>query len=185
MATIDRLSGGRFSFGVGAGWMEEEFEAIQAPPFAARGRVSDEIIGACRILWPAEKQGRDAAEIGLALWSNLYDERKPEAKLDGKRHLLTGGAIIDDIGNLAEIGVRQRLAELPTPGSRGIAGGDAAFCRGGDAKSRKPERMMRASGRDPGARKRRPSTSGYRPNHRRPRMRTKRSRGRIEKQTTA
>jgi probable F420-dependent oxidoreductase len=40
-ATIDVLSEGRFTLGVGVGWMKEEFEALNAP-FKARGRVSDE-----------------------------------------------------------------------------------------------------------------------------------------------
>jgi probable F420-dependent oxidoreductase len=40
-ATIDVLSEGRFTLGVGAGWMKEEFDALSAP-FTRRGRVSDE-----------------------------------------------------------------------------------------------------------------------------------------------
>jgi probable F420-dependent oxidoreductase len=40
-ATIDVLSEGRFTLGVGVGWMQEEFEALNAP-FAERGRVADE-----------------------------------------------------------------------------------------------------------------------------------------------
>jgi len=40
-ATIDVLSEGRFTLGVGIGWMKEEFEALNAS-FAERGRVSDE-----------------------------------------------------------------------------------------------------------------------------------------------
>jgi probable F420-dependent oxidoreductase len=40
-ATIDVLSEGRFTLGVGVGWMKEEFDALNAP-FATRGRVSDE-----------------------------------------------------------------------------------------------------------------------------------------------
>jgi probable F420-dependent oxidoreductase len=40
-ATIDVLSEGRFTLGVGVGWMREEFDALNAP-FAERGRVSDE-----------------------------------------------------------------------------------------------------------------------------------------------
>ena len=59
VSTIDNLSGGRFTFGVGAGWMEEEFKAIQAPPFAARGRVTDEIIEACRVLWRDDAPAHD------------------------------------------------------------------------------------------------------------------------------
>jgi len=40
-ATIDVLSEGRFTLGVGVGWMNEEFDALNAP-FAERGRLSDE-----------------------------------------------------------------------------------------------------------------------------------------------
>jgi probable F420-dependent oxidoreductase len=40
-ATIDMLSEGRFTLGVGVGWMKEEFDALNAP-FVERGRVSDE-----------------------------------------------------------------------------------------------------------------------------------------------
>jgi probable F420-dependent oxidoreductase len=40
-ATIDVLSEGRFTLGIGVGWMKEEFDALNAP-FAERGRVSDE-----------------------------------------------------------------------------------------------------------------------------------------------
>ncbi len=41
VATIDVLSEGRFTLGVGVGWMREEFEALNAS-FTNRGRVSDE-----------------------------------------------------------------------------------------------------------------------------------------------
>jgi probable F420-dependent oxidoreductase len=40
-ATLDVLSEGRFTLGVGVGWMREEFAALNAP-FDERGRVSDE-----------------------------------------------------------------------------------------------------------------------------------------------
>ena len=33
LATIDVLSKGRLTFGIGAGWMREEFEALGVPPF--------------------------------------------------------------------------------------------------------------------------------------------------------
>ncbi len=41
VASIDVLSEGRFTLGVGVGWMREEFDALNAP-FSERGRVSDE-----------------------------------------------------------------------------------------------------------------------------------------------
>ena len=54
LSTIDVLSGGRLTVGIGAGWLREEFEAIGAPPFEARGRVTDEYVAACRALWTEE-----------------------------------------------------------------------------------------------------------------------------------
>jgi probable F420-dependent oxidoreductase len=51
LATIDVLSQGRLVFGIGAGWMQEEFEALGLPPFAERGAVTDEYLAACRELW--------------------------------------------------------------------------------------------------------------------------------------
>src|SRR6516164_9951736 len=54
LATIDYLSKGRLTLGIGVGWCREEFEAIGAPPFANRGHVTDEWIDACRELWTAE-----------------------------------------------------------------------------------------------------------------------------------
>lgn len=54
IATIDVLSGGRISIGCGAGWLKEEFEAIGAPPFEARGEVTNEYIQAFRELWTKE-----------------------------------------------------------------------------------------------------------------------------------
>ncbi|MDO9709247.1 TIGR03619 family F420-dependent LLM class oxidoreductase [Paracraurococcus lichenis] len=51
ISTIDVLSGGRLTLGIGAGWLQEEFEALQVPDFAARGRVTDEYILAAKELW--------------------------------------------------------------------------------------------------------------------------------------
>ncbi len=51
LATIDVLSGGRLVVGVGAGWLEAEFDAVAVTPFAARGAVTDEYIRAFRTLW--------------------------------------------------------------------------------------------------------------------------------------
>lgn len=51
LATIDVMAGGRLDVACGAGWMKEEFEAVGAPPFAARGKVTDEYIQAFKVLW--------------------------------------------------------------------------------------------------------------------------------------
>jgi probable F420-dependent oxidoreductase len=55
LATIDTLSGGRVILGIGAGWMKEEFEAIGAPPFAERGKVTDEYVAAFKELWTKDR----------------------------------------------------------------------------------------------------------------------------------
>lgn len=54
LSTIDILSRGRLTVGVGAGWCKEEFEAIGAPPHKERGKVTDEYIRVFRELWSAE-----------------------------------------------------------------------------------------------------------------------------------
>ncbi len=55
LATIDTLSGGRVTLGIGAGWMKEEFEALGLPPFDERGKVTDEYIAAFKELWTKDR----------------------------------------------------------------------------------------------------------------------------------
>jgi probable F420-dependent oxidoreductase len=50
VATLDVLSGGRVTLGVGAGYLEPEFRAVGAN-FAERGAVTDEYLDALRALW--------------------------------------------------------------------------------------------------------------------------------------
>jgi len=51
LATIDVLSRGRLTVGVGVGWLREEFQALGAPDFDRRGAVSDEILAVFKTLW--------------------------------------------------------------------------------------------------------------------------------------
>jgi len=66
VSTIDKLSQGRMILGVGAGWMKEEFEAVGAPPFEERGRVTDEYLESFKILWTEENPQFDGRYVRFA-----------------------------------------------------------------------------------------------------------------------
>jgi alkanesulfonate monooxygenase SsuD/methylene tetrahydromethanopterin reductase-like flavin-dependent oxidoreductase (luciferase family) len=51
VASLDVLSGGRVTLGVGVGWLKEEFEALDSPDFDRRGAVTDEWIAIFKQLW--------------------------------------------------------------------------------------------------------------------------------------
>ena len=50
VADVDYLSGGRVDFGVGIGWLKEEFDAVGAD-FSRRAALSDEYIDVMKALW--------------------------------------------------------------------------------------------------------------------------------------
>jgi alkanesulfonate monooxygenase SsuD/methylene tetrahydromethanopterin reductase-like flavin-dependent oxidoreductase (luciferase family) len=54
VATLQELSGGRFTLGVGMGWHRHEFEFIGVE-FKGRGRRADEAIRLMRALWSGER----------------------------------------------------------------------------------------------------------------------------------
>ena len=59
-ANIDQLSGGRFIFGVGVGWAQQEFAALGVD-FHQRGAMTDDYLSAIQALWTndvASYQGR-------------------------------------------------------------------------------------------------------------------------------
>ncbi len=63
VADVDRVSGGRFIFGVGAGWARQEFEALGVP-FHHRGAMTDDYLAAIKTAWTQEVatyQGRFAS----------------------------------------------------------------------------------------------------------------------------
>jgi probable F420-dependent oxidoreductase len=53
-ATLQELSGGRFTLGVGVGWHRDEFD-FMGVEFAGRGRRADEAIRLLRALWSGER----------------------------------------------------------------------------------------------------------------------------------
>jgi probable F420-dependent oxidoreductase len=58
VADLDHLSGGRVNFGIGLGWLREEFEALQVP-FEKRGQRANEHIAVMKSLWCEETSQYD------------------------------------------------------------------------------------------------------------------------------
>lgn len=74
LATIDVLSGGRLTVGIGAGWLKAEFDAVVTTPFAERGAVTDEYVAAFRTLWTEKKPVIDGKYVH---YNGLLLEPKP------------------------------------------------------------------------------------------------------------
>ena len=74
LSTIDVLSGGRLTVGIGAGWLKAEFDAVVTTPFAERGAVTDEYVAAFKTLW-TEKQPTIAGKY--VRYDRLLLEPKP------------------------------------------------------------------------------------------------------------
>jgi probable F420-dependent oxidoreductase len=66
LSTIDYLSKGRLTLGIGVGWCREEFEAIAAAPFDDRGHVTDEWMAACKELWANDNPRFDGKYVKFA-----------------------------------------------------------------------------------------------------------------------
>jgi probable F420-dependent oxidoreductase len=77
LSTIDVLSGGRLVVGVGAGWLQGEFDAVVGTPFKERGRVTDEYLLALRRLWTEDKPRIDGAWVKF---DEIIFEPKPVQK---------------------------------------------------------------------------------------------------------
>ncbi len=69
VASIDRLSGGRFEFGVGAGWNREEMENHGTDP-RRRMALMAERIGAMKAIWTEEEAGYHGEFVNFdRIWS--------------------------------------------------------------------------------------------------------------------
>src|ERR1700687_1305088 len=64
VATVDRLSGGRFMLGVGVGWLAEEFAALGIP-FERRGARTREYIEVMRQLWTEPRRSHSGEVVGF------------------------------------------------------------------------------------------------------------------------
>ncbi|SEK54547.1 LLM class F420-dependent oxidoreductase [Rhodococcus maanshanensis] len=63
-ATLDRLSGGRLTLGIGIGWSREEFAALGVP-FERRGERTAEYVAAMRRLWSEDVASFDGEFVAF------------------------------------------------------------------------------------------------------------------------
>lgn len=78
LATIDVLSGGRLTVGIGAGWLQSEFEAVVTTPFAERGAVTDAYLDAFRTLWTEPRPQIDGQYVRFG--AGMVFDPKPVQK---------------------------------------------------------------------------------------------------------
>jgi probable F420-dependent oxidoreductase len=77
VATIDRLSNGRFILGVGAGWNAEEMEN-HGTPYAKRWKVLEERVKAMKALWTEEEASFHGDWVNFEkVWSYPKPIQKP------------------------------------------------------------------------------------------------------------
>lgn len=112
IATIDQLSGGRFTLGVGAGWLIEEFEALGIPA-ARRGRRLDETLELMQRAWSGEA-GPYAGEQ-LHLSRPVHTKPVPAHEIP----ILVGGASPAALSRIARLNAGW-VAE-PTPSQDPVA----------------------------------------------------------------
>ncbi|HEX5903703.1 MAG TPA: LLM class F420-dependent oxidoreductase [Actinomycetota bacterium] len=65
LATVDVLSGGRLVFGIGVGYVEREFDALDAP-FGDRGVRTEEYLAAIRAIWTQPRPAFDARTVSFS-----------------------------------------------------------------------------------------------------------------------
>ena len=140
--TLDLVSGGRVEFGVGASWLEEEWDAAQLD-FHTRGRRVDEALAVCQRLWTdaeVSHHGEFFSFDGVVFEPKPVQQPWPPILIGGEsgaalRRAATLGDGWIGMGHDFESGARQveRLRALLAD-----AGRDARqfqFCLGGPVES--------------------------------------------------
>ncbi len=100
LSTVDYLSNGRLVVGVGAGWLQEEFEALSVP-YEERGARTDEYLRVFRNLWETETSSFDGR---FKTYSNMRMFPKGAQSRRGTIPLWVGGNGKASIRRAAELG---------------------------------------------------------------------------------
>ncbi len=86
IGSLDHLSGGRLLFGIGAGYLHQEFAALGVD-FDSRGARTDEYIDAMRELWTSEKPNFSGTYVNFG---NIDAQPRPAQR--GGPPVIVGGA---------------------------------------------------------------------------------------------
>jgi probable F420-dependent oxidoreductase len=143
LATADVLSDGRIRVGCGAGWLREEFEALETRPFADRGRVTDEYIAAFKELWTAEEpryQGRHVRFADIVFAPKPVQRPHPPIWIGGESKAAMRRAV--RLGDAWYPGSRNPQHRLDTPAR--LAAAMAELERMTEAEARDPAGIGRA-----------------------------------------
>jgi probable F420-dependent oxidoreductase len=98
VATIDALSGGRFHFGIGAGWIREETE-VMGGDFAHRWRQTREYVAAMKALWTQDEAAFAGEYVNFpALWAWPKPVQRPHPPI------LIAGALERAAARVADYG---------------------------------------------------------------------------------
>ena len=97
-STVDVLSGGRLDFGIGVGWLREEFEALNVP-FEERGARCDEYIEILKRLWT-----QHVAEFSGRFYDLPACTQKPQPVQTPHPPILVGGTSAPAIRRAARLG---------------------------------------------------------------------------------
>src|SRR5262249_38717781 len=136
VASLDVVTGGRFLFGVGGGWNEEEMQN-HGTPLAGRWKLLRERIEAMKAIWTqkqAEYHGERVRFDPIYAWPKpVQKARAPPADPRGRR--LSGR-------RARRAGLRRRLD--PDPGARRGSGHAGAEVPQGGRRGRPRPRLARA-----------------------------------------
>ena len=131
ISTLDTLSGGRVRLGVGVGWQESEYDALEEP-FNTRGKRMDEAIAVLRAYW-----GEDKVDLDGEFYSSTAMAMEPKPPQGKKLTIWIGGSVERALRRVGEIGDGWLATAITDPAI-------AAKCRD------KIAGYAEAAGRDPG-----------------------------------
>lgn len=131
LSTVDYLSHGRLTVGVGAGWLEQEFEALSVP-FEERGPRTDEYLRVIRNLWETETssfEGKYKKYSSMRMFPKAARDRR------GTIPIIVGGNGTASVRRAAELGDGWHPINL-SPGE--LAGGVANYKKRCEEFGRQP-----------------------------------------------